>query len=387
MPCLRHETRRLIAVVTVFLFLSTRAGYRTGGAEAFFLSSLHPWGSVFPPFCGQFSRNAKPVWDEISSRPCQFSCCYRRRNSFGLACQRGYRTVTGPDGEMRQARNPMRSSLQSEADSLCDVDTLERELGRSLFHDKFAELEGERTGFEDMKDRQDSPRTGKWPESPGEDVPFECASLHETATFPCSIQLVPRAEGASMMYVNGTIASVSRREERRRAEAARITALAACQDLANVSQGKEYGLESRLGEQRGEGQRHVQDRRRGQGQVQVQDLGQGQGHGQQVDEAGKPGEGMNACGSMCIRLVGEMAVPRPAYLQVHQGGVGQGDTLCISQFGLARGGSVACVELVPGQTPVVATPGGSTRFPWRTGKPRLKEVWAGPLLWPNEVNQ
>eukprot|EP00752_Nemacystus_decipiens_P014828 g13201.t1 len=42
-----------------------------------------------------------------------------------------------------------------------------------------------------------------WLEDPGRDVPFEFADLHEAMTLPCSIQLFPRVERRSLVYVDG----------------------------------------------------------------------------------------------------------------------------------------------------------------------------------------
>ncbi|CBJ49244.1 conserved unknown protein [Ectocarpus siliculosus] len=103
-----------------------------------------------------------------------------------------------------------------------------------------------------------------------------------------------------------------------------------------------------------------------------------------------------------IRLVGEMNIDKPAYLQVQEGRNGRSDTLLVSQFGFTRGGAVSRVDLdPPPQLPRIfarlegavsrsaaaaaAAVGGGVLS--RRMQPRLTGTWAGPLLWPNEVNQ
>lgn len=87
--------------------------------------------------------------------------------------------------------------------------------------------------------------------------------------------------------------------------------------------------------------------------------------------------------------------------QVQEGRNGRSDTLLVSQFGFTRGGVVSRVDLDPTpQLPrIFARLEGAVRGSAaaaaavsegvlsRRAQPRLTGTWAGPLLWPNEVNQ
>ena len=91
--------------------------------------------------------------------------------------------------------------------------------------------------------------------------------------------------------------------------------------------------------------------------------------------------------------------------KVQEGREGRSDALLVSQFGFTRGGAVSRVDLDPtprlprlfagvagggadggrGGAVVVGDGGGGGLLSDRT-QPRLTGTWAGPLLWPNEVN-
>lgn len=80
-----------------------------------------------------------------------------------------------------------------------------------------------------------------------------------------------------------------------------------------------------------------------------------------------------------------------------EGSGGNPDTLLVSQFGLTRAGAVTSIDLNPqtssspsrraasSELTAVAAAVLNTRR--RRPKPKLKGIWTGPLLWPNEVNQ
>jgi hypothetical protein len=135
-----------------------------------------------------------------------------------------------------------------------------------------------------------------------DELPFDFTLLGQEIAFPCTIRLVPRSEGRSLVYINGTEAS----------------------------------------------------------------------------QASSSAGALRAATAGGIRLIGELTISRPAYLRAVEGHSGA-HTLCITQFGLARPGSIAHVDLNPAHSSGL----GAVR-----SKPRLKRRMAGgPLTWPNEVNR
>lgn len=85
---------------------------------------------------------------------------------------------------------------------------------------------------------------------------------------------------------------------------------------------------------------------------------------------------------------------------MQEGGEGRSDALLVSQFGFTRGGAVSRVDLdptprLPSLFAAVGGPADGGRGGAGAGggllsgrtQPRLTGTWAGPLLWPNEVNQ
>lgn len=83
--------------------------------------------------------------------------------------------------------------------------------------------------------------------------------------------------------------------------------------------------------------------------------------------------------------------------KVQEGSNGRRGTLTVSQFGLTRGGAVTSIDIDP---PMLASSPLSSDAVVETAeedaglgtlgrrpKPRLKDTWSAPLLWPNEVNQ
>ncbi|CAN0182141.1 unnamed protein product [Ectocarpus sp. 6 AP-2014] len=262
-----------------------------------------------------------------------------------------------------------------------------------------------------------------WLEDPGENVPFEFADLHQATNLPCNIQLFPRVERRSIVFVDGkesrsyrgkkytAPAGVGRMDDEVAAASSSSSSSSSSTSrrvrLANVSavamDGGGFG--------RGEGDdgagKEARDRRRGSSSS----SSSSGGGAQQIDEAaaGSEESGVTDGGGLvsqrrgdAIRLVGEMNIDKPAYLQVQEGRNGRSDTLLVSQFGFTRGGAVSRVDLDPppqlprifarlegavsrsAATAAAAVGGGVLS---RRMQPRLTGTWAGPLLWPNEVNQ
>ncbi|CAN0385800.1 unnamed protein product, partial [Ectocarpus sp. 12 AP-2014] len=258
-----------------------------------------------------------------------------------------------------------------------------------------------------------------WLEDPGEDVPFEFADLHQATSLPCNIQLFPRVERRSIVFVDGkesrsfrgnkytATAGVGRMDD----EVAAASSLSSSSTsrklrLASVSAAAmDGGGFGREGGDDGTGEEE-RDRRRG-----SSSSSSSGGGAQQLDEAaaalgesgGTDGGGwVSQRRGDAIRLVGEMNIDKPAYLQVQEGRNGRSDTLLVSQFGFTRGGAVSRVDLDPppqlprifarlegavgGSAAATAAAVGGGVLSRRT-QPRLTGTWAGPLLWPNEVNQ
>ncbi|CAN0095339.1 unnamed protein product, partial [Ectocarpus sp. 8 AP-2014] len=260
-----------------------------------------------------------------------------------------------------------------------------------------------------------------WLEDPGEDVPFEFADLHQATTLPCNIQLFPRVERRSIVFVDGkesrsyrgkkytAAAGVGRMDDEVAAASSRSSSSSSTSRrlrLANISaaamDGGGFGREE--GDD-GAGE-EARDRRRG-----SSSSSSSGGGAQQIDEAAAAsGEGGGTDGGGlasqrrgdAIRLVGEMNIDKPAYLQVQEGRNGRSDTLLVSQFGFTRGGAVSRVDLDPppqlprifarlegavSRSAAAAAVAVGEGVLSRRMQPRLTGTWAGPLLWPNEVNQ
>ncbi|CAB1112476.1 unnamed protein product [Ectocarpus sp. CCAP 1310/34] len=259
-----------------------------------------------------------------------------------------------------------------------------------------------------------------WLEDPGEDVPFEFADLHQATSLPCNIQLFPRVDRRSIVFVDGkesrsyrgkkytATAGVGRMDDEVAAASSRSSSSTSRKlRLASVSAAAMDG--GGFGREEGDdGTGKVErDRRRG-----GSSSSSSGGGAQQLDEAaaasgesgGTDGGGwVSQRRGDAIRLVGEMNIDKPAYLQVQEGRNGRSDTLLVSQFGFTRGGAVSRVDLdPPPQLPrmfarlegavggsaaaaAAAAVGGGVLS--RRTQPRLTGTWAGPLLWPNEVNQ
>ncbi|CAM9397274.1 unnamed protein product, partial [Ectocarpus sp. 4 AP-2014] len=258
-----------------------------------------------------------------------------------------------------------------------------------------------------------------WLEDPGEDIPFEFADLHQATSLPCNIQLFPRVERRSIVFVDGkesrsyrgkkytATAGVGRMDDEVAAASSRSSSsMSRNLRLASVSAAAMDGGGS--GREEGDDGTGEEERDRRRGSSSISSSG---GGAQQLDEAaaasgesgGTDGGGwVSQRRGDAIRLVGEMNIDKPAYLQVQEGRNGRSDTLLVSQFGFTRDGAVSRVDLDPpsqfprifgrlegaggGSAAAAAAAVGGGVLSRRT-QPRLTGTWAGPLLWPNEVNQ
>lgn len=82
---------------------------------------------------------------------------------------------------------------------------------------------------------------------------------------------------------------------------------------------------------------------------------------------------------------------------MQEGADGRRGTLTVSQFGLTRGGAVTSIDIDPPMltsSPLscdaiveTAEEAAAVDTLVQRPKPRLKDTWSAPLLWPNEVNQ
>ncbi|CAN0196214.1 unnamed protein product, partial [Laminaria digitata] len=253
-----------------------------------------------------------------------------------------------------------------------------------------------------------------WLEDPGKDVPFEFAEMRQAAPLPCSIQLVPRAERGSLVYVDGKEST-----SRRAANDAYLLGGGGSSGRSRTGGNDRSGSSSRGGSSSSSSSRGGSSGRngssgrsssssrssssgssssssRGAGGAMERKRGRGgSGAGEGVWAEGGGGGGRGAGGGRrrdAIRLVGEMDISKPAYLHIHEGEDGRADTLLVSQFGLTRGGAVSRVDLdpsprfMPGVPPPLEAAGRAPPPRPRT-QPRLLGEWGGPLLWPNEINQ
>ncbi|CAM9888636.1 unnamed protein product, partial [Scytosiphon promiscuus] len=261
-----------------------------------------------------------------------------------------------------------------------------------------------------------------WLEDPGRDLPFEFADLHEAMTLPCSIQLFPRVERRSLVYVDGreapshrarkyTAATIDRRPVDRAASSGSRGGGGGGggngqQQAAAAFQGRRRRGESGASRDRQDRAARAGDRSRSSS---GSTGGSGVGDGQESKSMAAAGAATAARGIIgagvgdegweregrrsgdTIRLVGEMDIDKPAYLQVQEGVNGEPDALLVSQFGFTRGGAVSRVSLDPtprlpprllAEAAVVDNGNSADRT-----RPRLTGTWTGPLLWPNEVNQ